>query len=88
MSVAPVDGVDDKREGGWTRKMVREKEMVLGEKLGLRGELLVGVSKPSTRSNFAGPGPGPAGSQIFEIGSKIFGIGYLVPLLLLAFLKI
>jgi len=39
--VAPVDGVDDEREGGWMRKMAREREMLLGETFnGCWGELL------------------------------------------------
>jgi len=38
--VAPVDGVGDGREGGWTRRMAREREMVLGESTGSWGELL------------------------------------------------
>ena len=32
--VALVDGVGDEREGGWTRKIAREREMVLGESSG------------------------------------------------------
>jgi len=30
-SVVPVDGVCDEREGGWRRKMAREREMVFGK---------------------------------------------------------